>query len=125
MEDSVRQSKKVIKVLNARANGIQCVPASEPRAPGRRGRPPGQPAIINKRPQNIDQTKTIDVDCCPDYGGHDLSNVTDEYDRVVREQLVISENVRYVIKRRYCRDCQKQVRASIPGVAPHARVERV
>ena len=62
------------------------------------------------------------MDRCPDCGGHDLSNVTDEYDRVVREQRVISENVRYVIKRRYCRDCQKQVRASIPGVAPHARV---
>ena len=46
MEDSVRQSKKVIKELNARANGIQCVPASEPKAPGRRGRPPGQPATI-------------------------------------------------------------------------------
>ena len=41
MEDSVRQSKKVIKELNARANGIQCVPASEPKAPGRRGGLPG------------------------------------------------------------------------------------
>ena len=122
LECTARQSQKVIKELNARANGIQNVPASEPKRAGRRGRPPGQPATINKRPQDIDRTETIDTDRCPDCGGHDLSHVTNEYDRVVREQRVISENVRYVIKRRYCRDCKRQVRAGIRGVAPHARV---
>lgn len=69
LECSAHRSQKVIKELNARANGIQSVPASEPKRAGRRGRPPGPPATINKRPQDIDRTETIDTDRCPDCGG--------------------------------------------------------
>ena len=122
MEDTVRQSKKTIKELNARANGIHIVPASEPKKPRRRGRPPGQPATINKRPEHIDRTETVDLERCPHCRGHELSEkVTDEYERVAKMWRVTSETVLYTVRRRYCRTCKKQVSAPIPGVNRYAR----
>lgn len=56
-EDNNRY-KKANKDLNAKANGIrtkelESVPAADPQQPRRRGRPPGQKATVNRRPQKI------------------------------------------------------------------------
>ena len=58
-EDNNRY-KEANKELNAKANGIKTkglksVPAADPQAPKRRGRPSGQPATINRRPEKIDR----------------------------------------------------------------------
>ena len=125
MEDTIRQSKKTIKELSARANGIRIVPASEPKETGeprRRGRPPGQPATINKRPEHIDRTETVDLEQCPNGRDHELSEkVTDEYERTATIWHVTSETVLYTVRRRYCRTCKRQVSAPIPGVNRYAR----
>ena len=119
---SARRSKKVIKELSARANGIHIVPAAEPKEPGRRGRPPGQPATRNKRPGHIDRTETVDLEQCPNGTDHKLSgSVTDTYERVATIWRVASETVLYTVRRRYCRTCKKQVSAPIPGVNRYAR----
>ena len=83
-------------------------------------RPKGQKATVNKRTEKIDREEAVDCDACPDCGGK-LSGVTDEYDRVVREMKIICENVKYIVKRRYCRTCKKQVSGKVPNAMPYAR----
>lgn len=106
--------------LNAEANGIRTVTVSDMTSSGRRGRPKGQKATINRRTENIDREETVDCKECPHCGG-ELSGITDEYDRVVKEMKIICENVKYRIKRRYCRTCKKQVSSKVPNAMPYAR----
>ena len=102
--------------LNVRAQGIRTVTVTEKVSSGRRGRPKGQKPSITRRPVNIDRAETVDCSVCPDCGDDNLSGVTDQYSRVVEHMKVTWENVQYKIKRRYCRNCQKQVSAKVPGV---------
>ena len=107
--------------LNVRAQGIRTVTVTEKASSGRRGRPKGQKPSITKRPVNIDRAETVDCSVCPDCGDDNLSGVTDQYDKVVERMKVTWETVQYDLKRRYCRNCQKQVSAKVPGVMPNAR----
>ena len=100
------------KQLNVEINGIRIVPVSSRKSSGRKGRPKGQEATINRRTENIDREETVDCEECPHCGG-ELSGITDGYDRVVKEMKIICENVKYNIKRRYCRMCKKQVSAHL------------
>ena len=125
-EDNNRY-KAANKELNAKANGIKTeglksVPAADPQAPKRRGRPSGQPATINKRPGKIDRCVLNDFDKCPECGEDNISHVVDSYPRVVQVTRTITENVEITTTRRYCRDCRKLVSRKVPGVAPYARV---
>ena len=119
----VARYKKTVQKLTVEKNGIKAVTASEPKEPGRRGRPPGQKATINKRPERIDWVEVNDFDKCPECGSREISGtVTDRYDRIVKTTHIVTENVKHVVCRRYCRSCKKQVSARVPGVAPNARV---
>ena len=108
--------------LSARANGIS-MPSSKKKAnPGKAGRPKGQKATINKRPDKVDCTEIVDFDRCPGCGGENVSEKpTGEYDRIVKNLDLIVKTIKYVTVRRWCRDCKKQVSAKPPGTAPHAR----
>ena len=115
--------KKTIQELTAEKNGIKTVTASEPKEPGRRGRPPGQKATVNKRPERVDRVEVNDFDKCPKCGSHEVSDtVTDSYDRIVETTRVVTEYVKHIVYRRYCRGCKKQVSAVVPGAAPNARI---
>ena len=119
----VARYKKANRELRAKKNGIKAVTASEPKEPGRRGRPPGQKATINKRPESIAWVEVNDFDKCPKCGLCEISDtVTSRYDRVVKTTYIVTVNVKHVVCRRYCRACKKQVSASVPGVAPNARI---
>ncbi len=110
--------------LNAKANGINIPTVTKKKAGPRKaaGRPKGQKPTINCRPKRVDRVEEIDCRECPDCGDSgNLSDVTDRYDRVVTVMRVMLENVRYVIKRRWCRGCKKQVSGRVPGAAKHAR----
>ena len=107
--------------LNARAQGIRTVTVTEKVSSGRRGRPKGQKLSITRRPVNIVRTETVDCSVCPDCGDDNLSGVTDQYSRVVEHMKITWETVHYDLKRRYCRNCQKQVSAKVPDVMPNAR----
>ena len=108
--------------LSARANGIS-MPSSKKKAnPGKAGRPKGQKATINKRPDKADCTEIVDFDRCPGCGGKNISeNPTDKYDRIVKRLDLIVKTIKYVTVRRWCRDCKKQVSAKPPETSPHAR----
>ena len=124
-EEAEREKEKYAGLnrrLNSTVNGIRTVAVSDRKSSGRRGRPKGQKATINMRPEDIDRDETIDCKECPRCGSGDcLSGVTDEYDRVVRVLRFVTENVRYVIKRRYCRRCKRQVSGKVPDAMPYAR----
>ena len=107
--------------LNARVQGIRTVTVTEKVSSGRRGRPKGQKSSITRRPVNIDRAETVDCSVCPDCGDDNLSGVTDQYSRVVKHMKITWETVHYDLKRRYCRNCQKQVSAKVPDVMPNAR----
>ena len=107
--------------LNARAQGIRTVTVNKKVSSGRSGRPKGQKPSITRRPADIDRKETVDCSVCPDCGDDNLSGVTDQYSRVVEHMKITWEAVQYDLKRRYCRNCQKQVSAKVPGVMPNAR----
>ena len=64
--------------------------------------------------------ETVDCNVCHDCDSDRLSGVTDQYSRVVKHLKITWETVHYDLKRRYCRNCQKQVSAKVPGVMPNA-----
>ena len=120
-EDNKRYAK-ANRELNAKANRINIPTVTKKKAgPRKAGRPKGQKPTINCRPKRVDRVEEIDCKECPDCGNDNLSDVTDRYDRIVTVMRVMLENVRYVIKRRWCRGCKKQVSGRVPGAAKHAR----
>ena len=112
---------KTNKRLNAKKNGIRTVPDKDRTSTGKVGRPRGTKPNRNTRPKRIDRKETVDVLRCKK--GHRLSEkVTDEYTRYAEVMHVWWENVEYTVKRRWCKECHRQVTARIPGVAKYARV---
>ena len=109
------------KTLNAEANGIRTATVRERGSSGRIGRPKGQKAAINRRPENIDREETNDMTHCPDCGKAALSGWSDEYETVVGHMKIFWESVLHRVKRRYCRNCKTIVSARIPGRMRHAR----
>ena len=107
--------------LNVRVEGIRTVTVNEKAPSGKRGRPKGQKPNITKRPADIDREETLDFSACPECGSDRLSEVTDNYDRVVRHMSITWENVLYEVNRRYCGGCKRQVSARVPGAMPNAR----
>ena len=110
--------------LNARANGIRAVTACEKKeSSGRRGRPPGKGAAVNRQfeESEADVRDTADLGACPGCGG-ELLGVTGEYTRRYERLTVLTERVLCTIRRRYCCKCKKQYTARPKGVAPNARV---
>ena len=92
------------------------------RRPVRERTPAGpKKPTVNCRPKRVDRVEEIDCKECPDCGGGLSGRVTAEYDRIVTVMRVLLENVRYVIKRRWCRVCKRQVSGRVPGAAKHAR----
>jgi transposase len=81
------------------------------------GRREGHQGASRSRPEHIDATVELDQSSCPRCGGVLSEKPTDSYSRVV-EDIVPARAVvtRYVVRRRYCRGCGRQVSAPIPNV---------
>ena len=100
----------------APGHGIS-MPSSKKKAnPGKAGRPKGQKATINKRPDKV-TARRLDFDRCPGCGGENVLASTTGCQEAGSDCK--DHKVRDV--RRWCRDCKKQVSAKPPGTAPHAR----
>ena len=99
------------KTLDAEANGIRIATVRERGSSGRIGRPRGQKAIINRRPENIDREETNDMTHCPDCGKAALSEWSDEYETVVGHMRILWENVLHRVKRRTAATAKRQSRA--------------
>jgi transposase len=85
----------------------------------------GHQGSSRSRPEKIDATVELDQSTCPRCGGVLSEKVTDSYDRVV-EDVVPARAVttRYVVRRRYCCRCRRQVSAPIPNVIDGGSNER-
>jgi transposase len=81
------------------------------------GRREGHQGASRARPTRIDQTVELDQSICPRCGGQLSQNHTDSYDRVV-EDIVPARVVttKYVVRRRYCCTCRRQVSPPVPNV---------
>jgi len=89
------------------------------------GRRRGHVGASRSRPERIDETIELDQSICPRCGGVLSENHTDSYTRVVEDivpaKVVVTE---YVVRRRYCRRCRRQVSAPIPNVIGGGSNER-
>ena len=90
--------------------------------PGRRY---GHQGSARARPVKIDATVELDQPSCPRCGGSLSEKPTDSYTRVVEDivpaRVVVTE---YVVKRRYCCGCRKQVSPAIPNLIDGGSKER-
>jgi len=72
------------------------------------------------RPTHIDSTVTVDSKVCKNCGNTHLSKPTDTYERTVEDiipaRIIVT---RYIIVRRYCRNCKKQVSGTVHDALPN------
>ena len=89
------------------------------------GRRRGHVGASRSRPERIDETIELDQSICPRCGGVLSENHTDSYTRVVEDivpaRVVVTE---YIVRRRYCCTCRRQVSAPIPNVLGGGSNER-
>lgn len=89
------------------------------------GRKIGHEGKGRKKPLHVDARVELDQPICPKCGGQLSEDPTDQYTRVVEDivpaRLVVTE---YVVKRRYCKRCGKQVSPDIPNVVDGGSNER-
>ena len=111
-------SAVVARSIDAKAD----TPRSHYRKAGRRY---GHQGSARARPAKIDATMELDQTTCPRCGGVLSEKPTDSYTRVVEDivpaKVVVTE---YVVKRRYCRCCGRQVSPPIPNVIHGGSNER-
>jgi transposase len=90
------------------------------------GRRVGHQGASRARPARIDATLELDQKVCPRCGGLLSEDHTDFYTRVV-EDIVPARVVttKYVVRRRYCCGCRRQVSAPIPNVIGGGSNERL
>ena len=83
----------------------------------RSGRRNGHEGASRRRPVKVDETVELDQSTCPRCGGPLSGKPTDAYTRVV-EDIVPARVVvtKYVVRRRYCCTCEKQVSPLMPNV---------
>jgi transposase len=81
------------------------------------GRRRGHEGRSRSRPDRVDATVELDQSVCPRCGGSLSEEPTDSYTRVVEDvvpaRVVVTE---YIVRRRYCCGCRRQVSAPIPNV---------
>ena len=121
LKEDNKKHAEANRELSARANKISMPSSKKKTNPGKAGRPKGQKATINKRPDKVDCTEIVDFDRCPGCGGKNVSEKpTGEYDRIVKTLTLLVKTIKYVTVRRWCRDCKKQVSSKPPRTGYHA-----
>lgn len=74
------------------------------------------------RPAHIDSTIQVDSKTCANCGSTHLSEPTHTYTRTVEDIIPARVIVtRYIIVRRYCRNCKRQVSGTVPDALPNER----
>jgi len=116
-------SAVVARSIGAKANSSQSNNKgnNENKKPGRRN---GHRGASRRKPDHIDETVDLDQHVCPDCGGF-LSDPTEKYERFVEDivpaRLIV---IKYVVHRRYCCNCKKQISPEIPNVVGGGSNER-
>jgi hypothetical protein len=118
LKKELLSSKKTVRAVTARS--INARPSSRKRRYKKAGRKNGHKGKSRKNPEHIDAEVELDQIVCSECGGASLSEEpTDSYERIVEDIIPVKVVVtRYIIVRRYCRKCKKQVSPGIPCVLP-------
>jgi len=90
--------------------------------PKKTGQKKGHEGYSRKTPEKIDKVIEYQLAECPECGGHNLSDVQEERERVITdipEQSAI--NILITLERKYCKDCKKMVEPKIEEALPNAR----
>lgn len=90
--------------------------------PKKNGQKNGHKGYTRHIPERIDKIIEHQLAECPECGGHNLSDVQEERERVITdipEQKAV--NTLHTIERKYCKDCNKMVEAQIDEALPNAR----
>lgn len=74
-------------------------------------------------PDRIDRIQELDLTKCPDCGEKFLGSTQEIRDRYVTDIEFVTriKNTKYILHRKYCRNCKKLVESQIPNALPHAR----
>jgi len=83
----------------------------------------GHTKQIRKKCENFDKTVFVNIDHCPDCGSEELSRTQEVREKYVEDiPPQRSFTTRYVIERRYCRNCKRLVEGEVTDALPHARI---
>jgi len=83
----------------------------------------GHQAYTRHVPERIDIIKTLNIQKCVDCGRQLPKETAEVRDRIITDiSLTLkTKNTKYLIHRKYCKNCRKIVEAEVPNVLPHAR----
>ena len=124
LREELASLKTTVSAVVARSIGAKADSSNNKKSvpPGRKN---GHEGKSRRKPKHIDARIELDQPTCPKCGGQLSKDPTDEYTRVVEDivpaRLVVTE---YVIKRRYCKRCGRQVSPSIPNMVDGGSNER-
>jgi transposase len=122
LREKLASLETTVSVVVARSIDAKADTKHRYKKPGRRR---GHEGTSRSKPEHVDATVELDQSTCPRCGGVLSKNHTDCYTRVVEDivpaRVVVTE---YVVRRRYCRRCRKQVSAPIPNVIDGGSNER-
>lgn len=121
-EDYKARHPETVGVKNGKPYVIRpSAKSSSPKKPGARK---GHKPIIRKLPEYVDTVVSVPIDTCPCCGGSNLSDgVQENRERIVEDIPVCKPIVtKFVIERRYCRDCKKLVETPVTQALPKARI---
>lgn len=122
LEAKLASLETTVHAVVARSIDAKAETKSRYRKPGRRH---GHQGTARARPAKIDATVELDQPTCPRCGGSLSEKPTGSYTRVVEDvvpaKVVVTE---YVVRRRYCRCCDRQVSPPIPNVIGGGKNER-
>jgi transposase len=116
LREELASLRTTVSAVVARSIGAKADSSNNKKSvpPGRKN---GHEGKSRRKPKHIDARIELDQPTCPKCGGQLSKDPTDEYTRVVEDivpaRLVVTE---YVIKRRYCKRCGRQVSPSIPNM---------
>ena len=113
---------ETVGVKNGKPYAIRpSVSSSSPKKPGARK---GHKPFFRKMPKNIDKIVDVPVKTCPCCGGSNLSKRVQEHRERIVEDIPVCKPVvtKFVIERRYCRDCKKLVEMPVTQALSKARL---
>jgi len=124
LREELTSLKTTVSAVVARGIGAK-VHSSNQKKNAKPGRKNGHEGKSRKKPLHIDARVELDQSTCPKCGGYLSLNPTDTYTRMVEDivpaRVVVTE---YVVRRRYCKTCKRQVSPSIPNVIDGGSNER-
>jgi len=99
------------------------IKANKPETAKSVGAQKGHQAYTRHVPERIDIIKNLNIQKCVDCGEQLPKETAEVRNRVVTDiSLTLkTKNIKYLIHRKYCKNCKKIVEPEVPNVLPHAR----